>query len=158
MSTLVTALYLLCAVPSAPPLIKLDQLEQRIAGGADTTYVVNFWATWCKPCVKELGAFDKLGRREFDRPVKVLLVSLDEPRQIDKVEQFYTKRGYTAELVLLDEDKPHLWIDRVSKEWGGSIPATLVVNNNGKLREFFEQEFSYEQLETTITTFLARLP
>ncbi|WP_461485203.1 TlpA disulfide reductase family protein, partial [Pedobacter sp.] len=41
-------------------LLTLNELEQRIAKGKDTTYVVNFWATWCGPCVEELPYFEKL--------------------------------------------------------------------------------------------------
>src|SRR5690606_6809447 len=45
----------------------------------DSIYVINFWATWCKPCIKELPAFEKIASEYADKKVKVLLVSLDFP-------------------------------------------------------------------------------
>src|ERR1700733_9219264 len=56
--------------------ITYDQLKNRISN-KDTVYIVNFWATWCGPCVSELPDFDKLQRAYKDKPLKVLLVSMD---------------------------------------------------------------------------------
>ncbi len=41
-------------------LISISELNQRMENGGDTTYIVNFWATWCGPCMKELPNFDQL--------------------------------------------------------------------------------------------------
>ena len=48
------------------------------------TYVINFWATWCAPCVKELPAFEKLNKEYAAKNVEVILVSLDFPKQVEK--------------------------------------------------------------------------
>jgi thiol-disulfide isomerase/thioredoxin len=135
--------------------VRLDQLQQRLATGKDTTFVVNFWATWCKPCVEELPAFDKLSRRYKDEPVKVILVSLDNPAERQtKVEPFLKRRGYElCDAVILNEPKPHLWIDRVDQSWSGSIPATLFIR--GERRLFGEFQFSPELLESIFSTFQA---
>ncbi|MBK6291659.1 MAG: TlpA family protein disulfide reductase [Candidatus Kapabacteria bacterium] len=144
---------LLCSMFSlAVPKVTLVDLEQRFANGKDTTYVVNFWATWCKPCVEELPSFDKLARRVSGSPVVVLLVSLDSPSDLKtKVIPFLRKKAYACETVLLDEQKPHLWIDKVDPTWSGAIPATLFVKNGQRL--FREQEFSERMLDSTFTTF-----
>ena len=42
-------------------------------------YLIDFWATWCKPCIKELPAFEELNARYQDKGLKVVLVSLDFP-------------------------------------------------------------------------------
>lgn len=70
-------------------LIKLNDLEKRISNGKDTFYVVNYWATWCAPCIKELPYFDQLQKAHKDKPVKVLLVSLDFPSRYKKGSAFY---------------------------------------------------------------------
>ncbi|MCX6139265.1 MAG: TlpA disulfide reductase family protein [Candidatus Kapabacteria bacterium] len=134
------------------PEVRLTDLERRFAEGSDTVYVVNFWATWCKPCIEELPAFDKLARKESGKPVVVLLVSLDSPKdRSSKVEPFLRKAGYKCEAVVLNEPKPHLWIDKVDASWSGAIPATLFIMNGRRL--FREQEFTSRLLDSTFTTF-----
>ena len=62
-----------------PTVYKINELLNRINNDSDTTYVVNFWATWCKPCVAELPEFEKLhlDAKDNNRKTKVLLVSMD---------------------------------------------------------------------------------
>src|ERR1043165_4592291 len=68
-------------------VIRLPDLEKIISGPPeqnDTTYVLNFWATWCKPCVEELPGFDSLLVLESKNPVKIILVSLDFKEDLEK--------------------------------------------------------------------------
>jgi hypothetical protein len=145
-------LALAIAVPGIEE-VNLAQLQSRIHRGGDTTYVVNFWATWCRPCVEELPAFEMLARKYADQPVRVLLVSLDAPGEREsKVEAFIRRKGYQhSRVVLLNEPKPHVWIDRVDPSWSGSIPATLFVR--GERRLFGEFQFNEEMLDSTFRTF-----
>jgi thiol-disulfide isomerase/thioredoxin len=135
------------------PLLKLDELEQRISGNNDTLYVVNFWATWCKPCIEELPYFEKLNGDTAFKNVKVLLVSLDFPSQLEsKVEPFLKRKKLMSEVFLLDEKNPNAWIDRVSAEWSGAIPATLFVFKNKRV--FHEKEFEQEELYSVVNSLL----
>ncbi len=141
------------------PLISLDDLESRLEGGRDTVYIVNFWATWCKPCVKELGNFDSIARENQGNAVKVLLVSIDDKSTLyTKVSPFVHSLRLRSEVLMLDELKPHLWIDRVDSSWSGAIPATMFVQSSTRRREFFEQEFSYVELNNKISDFLKGTP
>lgn len=119
----------------------------------DTVYVVNFWATWCAPCVKELPYFEKIREKYRDRPLKVLLVSLDFP---DKAKTglipYINKKNLGSEVVLLDDPDANSWIPAVDPEWSGAIPATVIYS--GEERSFYEQSFTYEELETEVTKFL----
>lgn len=152
--SLVASIAICLALSGDVEELRLSQLQQRLDAGKDTTFVVNFWATWCKPCVEELPAFDKLSRAHKDQPVKVILVSLDNPTEREsKVIPFLKRRGYEyCDAVVLNEPKPHLWIDRVDQSWSGSIPATLFMKN--KRRLFGEFQFSTELLEKTFSDFL----
>lgn len=146
----------LCALVGAASVetVSLKTLEKRFKNGGDTVYVVNFWATWCKPCVQELPAFDKFHRSIGKRKVKVILVSLDDPADIKtKVERFINKAGYRPEVVLLDESKPHEWIDMVDESWSGAIPATWFIDAASNRRLFFEQDFTYDELVESVNTF-----
>lgn len=121
----------------------------------DSIYVINFWATWCKPCVKELPAFEKIAADYASKKVKILLVSLDFSDKIEgQVIPFITKNKIQSEVVLLDDADANGWIPKVSPEWSGAIPATIIYNNN--TRKFYEQSFTFEELETELKTFLKK--
>ncbi|WP_316737383.1 TlpA disulfide reductase family protein [Pedobacter aquatilis] len=130
-------------------LLTLDELDKRISNGKDTTYVVNFWATWCAPCVAELPNFEKLRISNLKKPIKVLLVSLDFKSKLEKsVIPFVNKNNIKAEVFLLNEPEQQAYIGRIDKKWSGAIPATLFVNK--KVRRFYEKEFTEAELESTL--------
>ena len=128
-------------------LLTIDQLNERIEKGKDSTYVVNFWATWCAPCIKELPHFEKLSAEHKSDKLAVLLVSLDFKSKLkSNVIPFVKRKNLKNEVFLLNEGSPQEFIDRIDPSWSGSIPATLFIKN-GK-RKFVESEFTYEQLLT----------
>ena len=136
------------ALAQTVPVINLDQLDSRLQNGADTTFVVNFWATWCGPCVKELPYFETLGVNNADEKMKVLLVTLDFVENLEsKVIPFIAKKEIKSEVLLLDEVNPNKWIPRVSEKWSGAIPATIFVNTQKKTRHFHEGSFKEGELE-----------
>ncbi|MGE8342780.1 MAG: redoxin domain-containing protein [Flavobacterium sp.] len=128
-------------------LLNINQLNERIKNGKDSTYVVNFWATWCAPCIKELPHFEKLGAEHKSEKVAVLLVSLDFKSKLQSnVIPFVKRKNLKNEVFLLNESNPQEFIDRIDPSWSGSIPATLFIKNDK--RKFVESEFTYEQLLT----------
>lgn len=132
---------------------KFDALEKELFKENDTLYVVNFWATWCAPCVKELPYFETFSKENSTQKVKVILVSLDfEKQKESKLIPFLKKKKITSDVVLLLEKDYNNWLPKVDKNWSGSIPATLLIK--GKKRQFVEKEFeSAEELKEYTTTF-----
>lgn len=133
---------------------KFDEFESRLSTESDTTFIVNFWATWCKPCVAELPYFLELEEDMKAEKIKLILVSLDLKRQIEsKLIPFIQEKKISTEVVLLNDGKVNDWIDRVSPDWEGSIPATLIFNKS--YSEFYEHEFeSKEELVNIINPFI----
>lgn len=128
-------------------LLNIDQLNERIKNGKDSTYVVNFWATWCAPCIKELPHFEKLGADHKSDKLAVLLVSLDfKSKLTSNVIPFVKRKNLKNQVFLLNESDPQQFIDRIDPSWSGSIPATLFIKSDK--RKFVESEFTYEQLLT----------
>lgn len=131
-------------------VIKITDLEKRINNPSDTTYIVNFWATWCAPCVKELPDFDSISKT-YSGKVKVIFVTMDFKEDIDtKVRPFLIKKPLVSEVLLLDEVNGNYFIPKISDKWTGAIPATLILNNNKKYRNFFERKLNYIFLKEEI--------
>lgn len=131
--------------------IKLADLQSIINKKSDNIQVINFWATWCGPCVKELPLFEKLAA-EKRSDVKVSLVSMDldlDPNP-EKVYKFITRKNLQAEVLLLDEQDPDSWISKIEKEWSGSLPATIIINQKTGQRKFFGKEVHEGDLERAI--------
>ena len=133
-------------------LIKYEDLEKRIAQEKDKFVVVNFWATTCAPCVKELPHFIELNKKYSQNPnFKMLLVSLDMARDKQKVINFIKNKNLNAEVLILDDNKRmNTWIPKFQKDWEGEIPVTLFYKNGEKV--FFNNgEMSLEELESAIS-------
>jgi thiol-disulfide isomerase/thioredoxin len=115
----------------------------------DKIYVVNFWATWCAPCIKELPYFEVLDQRE---DVEVLLVSLDFPKHKEsRLLPFIKKNKLQAKVVLLDDADENYWINDIHPNWSGALPATLIYTK--KQRGFYEQSFTASRLDKILKLF-----
>ena len=131
---------------------KFDDFEKAILKKDDTIYVINFWAIWCAPCVKELPYFEKLHLE--NKNVKVILVSLDSAKDLEKkLIPFIKKKKITADVILLSDKDYNSWLNKIDPNWSGSIPATLLISGNQKL--FAEREFeSSTELNDYINSFI----
>jgi len=111
----------------------------------DTTYVVNFWATWCSPCVKEIGYFEELYRKYASSALQVILVSLDFPNQVERrLIPFIQQKEISAPVMLMTDLNYNGWIDQVDPSWSGAIPATLIYNRETRI--FLEKELTRDEL------------
>ena len=131
-------------------LVSLARFQQIVQEEKEQIQVVNFWATWCAPCIKELPLLEKLARD--NREVRVRLVSMDmdlDPNP-DKVRKFATRKNIQSQVLILNERNPNQWIDKIDKNWSGALPATLVVNNKNGKRKFIEKELHEGDLERLI--------
>lgn len=130
-----------------------DELAPLLHKQDDKIHVVNFWATWCKPCVEELPAFEKLQATYKDKNVEVLLVSIDFPNQIEEqLVPFIKENKIQSEVVVLDDPYQNKWINAIDKTWSGALPATLIYKNNK--RAFYEQSFDEELLLKEVDKFI----
>ncbi|HTF81051.1 MAG TPA: TlpA disulfide reductase family protein [Cytophagales bacterium] len=130
-------------------IVTLSQLQKRVLKKNDTLYVVNFWATWCKPCIQELPYFEQSRVQFKSHKLKILLVSLDFKSDIAQANKLKEKKDLKNQVLLLDESNPNVWINKVDKAWSGAIPAT-VLYKGGKKIFFKEGEFKQTELESLI--------
>jgi thiol-disulfide isomerase/thioredoxin len=131
-------------------VIKFAELQEIIHPNSSASIqVINFWATWCPPCVKELPLFEKLNA-ENKQNVKITLINLDFADKLDRVKAFVSRKKMKADILLLDEIDYNQWIDKIDKHWGGAIPATFVINPKNGKQKFIERELEEGELEKLI--------
>lgn len=122
------------------------RIEQK-----DTLYILNFWATWCKPCMEELKSIDSVGIENKGTAVKLIFVNLDFIEKKEKVNQVLLQKGIGSECILLDEVNGNDYIDKVSEKWSGDIPATLLRLHTKK--ELLNKKMSAAQLRAALVSF-----
>ncbi len=131
--------------------VKIEELVNMI-DTSTSPIVVNFWASWCKPCIHEIPWFEKTVAAYKEKGVIMILVSLDfkEDYQNKALHKFVKKTGYTSNVVWLDETDADKFCPPIDSAWGGSIPATLMVNNKKGYRQFFEFQVKEERFKQEI--------
>ena len=139
-----------------PPVLSFAQLQPFLTTKSDSVFIINFWATWCAPCVAELPYFEKLNADLSNKKVKVILVSLDLKSQIvPKLLPFLDKNRLKSTVIVLSEKNANTWIPKVHPEWSGSIPATLIFDSHK--RQFYEQSFDrYVDLKKIVARFMGK--
>ena len=125
--------------------LKITDIEKFTNSKTDEVLVLNFWATFCKPCVAEIPSFIKISNQY---KVKLLLVSLDLPSYYpEKVASFAKKHQFNTNIVWLNETNADYFCPKIDKSWSGSIPATLMINTKTGYRKFFEEELDAATFE-----------
>jgi len=135
-------------------VMKFDELEKIMNEKPAKVKILNFWATFCRPCIIEMPFFEEAANK-FDKDIDLIFVSLDFAENVEnKVKPFLTKKNIHSRVILLDDTNYDSWIDRVSPSWSGAIPATLIIDKITGEKFFFEQIFEKEELESLISKFV----
>ena len=134
--------------------VKITELETMIAE-SKTPLIINFWATWCKPCLEELPYFEKEVDEHSKDSVKLLLVSLDFKEAFPQgISTFTKKREIKGQIFWLNETNADYFCPKIDPKWSGAIPATLFINNKTGYRNFVEVQISHEKLKKEIMALL----
>jgi peroxiredoxin len=116
--------------------------------------VLNFWATWCPPCLEETPKLNDLHSRYKDSGVHVIGIALDKD-SLDVVRPFVKKNNISYTMLRGDREVfAILSAGSSAKDFGG-VPATLIIDRKGKIRERFDGSFELEQLEESLRSLLA---
>ena len=122
-----------------------NELVTSLDFSDNQTYVINFWATWCSPCVKEIPHFEYINKSYNKSLIKVMLVSLDLPNHFNtKLVPFVKKNNIRSDVIHLTDVNLNEWMPKISKEWNGGIPATLIISNN--FQKFYPKPFEKDEL------------
>ncbi len=137
-----------CQIATAQPIkkIKIEALLKEIESSTSPV-VINFWATWCGPCIREIPWFEKNVALFSKEKLKLILVSIDFPDEYPKnIQAFASKNGYKSEIVWLDENNADEFCPKLDSAWAGAIPATLMINNKKHYRQFYNGQLQEGRL------------
>lgn len=130
--------------------VSIEEVKALIASEDEQVKVLNFWATWCRPCIQELPYFENAHKAFTESEAKVYLIAIED--ELEKVQAFIQKKGITAEVWLLDEKDPNDWIPQIYEKWGGDIPVTIFVHQGEML--FHQGIYPEEKLMAQIRSYL----
>lgn len=146
---------LLCFAPAFAQdvqVIKLADLEKLLKKPNEGVVLINFWATWCRPCIEELPYFSKAAQEYADKGVSMYFVSLDDVEILDsRVKPFVKKKGLKGMVLLLDETDQNAFINKVDPQWSGAIPTTIILT--GKERKMIEGKMEPQALKALLNKY-----
>ena len=130
--------------------VKIEELVEYISK-SDHPLVVNFWATWCAPCVHELSYFDSGVKKYSSAKVELILVSLDFANDFPKkIVDFLKKNQYGGTFYWLNETNADHFCPQIDPKWEGAIPASLFLNAKTGYRSFYQRQLTDRQLEVEL--------
>lgn len=112
--------------------------------------LINFWATYCAPCIEEFPMIVDLSNEYKDQGLKVYFVSADWSDREKEVLDFLKRQGVRGISFIKEEGNDNNFINEISKEWSGALPFTLVYDKNGNLSDFWEMEKNKNRFESAI--------
>lgn len=132
-------------------------LQQLIAHARGNVVLLNFWATWCEPCVEEFPALIKVSQQFQPQGLQVVFVSIDEPEDIDsKILPFLKAQGVASRTYIKRTKDDEAFINAIDVKWSGAIPATFIYDTNGTLVQRLVAQQSFEKLAEAIQPLLPK--
>ena len=129
------------AIAGKPSVFFADGEGNRIdaANQEGKVVFVNFWATWCPPCIAEMPSIDKL-YQQFKDDERIVFVMVDVDNQYGKSKQFMDSRKLSLPVHVPAGDIPEHWL-------GGAIPTTLILDKQGQIATKHEGMADYSRPE-----------
>lgn len=156
MMKIVLLCMLAAVLPAQQKLTPVDDAgyTKLVAAHKGKVVMMDFWATWCKPCRAEMPELVKLSQKLRARGFELITVSADEPSKEGAALTVLKEDGVTGPTYLkkvADDDK---FSDSIDPKWGGALPALFLYDRNGKKVRSFIGETPIKDLEAAIEKLL----
>jgi thiol-disulfide isomerase/thioredoxin len=142
---------------AAQSLVPVDEAgyQKLIQSQKGSVVVVDFWATFCKPCRSEMPQLVKLNEKLKAKGVRLVTVSADEPEAEASAKKFLSDTGAAGLPAYVkranDDDK---FADAIDPKWQGALPALFIYDRTGKKVRSFVGEASMADVEAAIQKLL----
>jgi thiol-disulfide isomerase/thioredoxin len=130
---------------------QLDSLLQA----RQAPLIINFWATFCKPCIEEIPFLEASVRQYEKMGLELWLVSLDMEEMFpSKLEVFTQKRSFQSRQFWLQETNADVFCPIIDPQWSGAIPASLFIHRATGYRKFYEEPLNEQQIKSAVQLLL----
>ena len=131
-------------------VIRVEDLRKLISENDVHVLLINVWATWCLPCREEFPELVKLADNYEDK-VRVIGISIDDYEILNtQVVPFLDDQNAEFENYILKAADPEDFINLLSKDWSGAVPATFVFDEDGNQKKVLIGKQSYDSFETAL--------
>ena len=156
MKTLLLACVLAVSLAAQAKLAPVDQASypKLVASHKGKVVLVNFWATWCKPCRAEMPQLSKLAQSLKARGFDLVMISNDEPEQEAAAMKVLKDDGLAGPSYIKKVADDDQFTNSVHGGWFGTLPGLFLYDRNGKEAKFFVGETSMKDLEAAIQKLL----
>lgn len=149
-------LALAAGLASAADLKPIDESGylRFVASAKGKVLVVNFWATWCAPCRKEMPELVALAAKYRTRGLEFATVAIDEESDRRTAAEFLDKIKAPPPTFIKNFKNDEKFISMVDSRWSGGLPFTVVYDRTGKKAHVFPGEVKMQELEAVLRKLL----
>jgi len=149
----IVAAYSLSAHGETIETVTASEIEALVNDNDGKVVVVNFWATWCPPCLREFPDIIEVYNRYNSEGLEVMAVSMNEADEIEDIEEFLQNFEppfpiYRA--ATIDET----FYEGVVESWFGEMPMTLIFDTAGNSVHIHKKPLTYDELVADVTALL----
>ena len=137
-------------------LIKPSSLREKLTEKSENYRLVNVWATWCIPCVKEMDDLVQIHRMYRGRHFELITVSADDKGRLKQAKKVLNDKHCSATNYLVDAESHDDLFDAVDPEWEGAVPYTAFISPEGKVIHRIHGEFDPQALRRKIVDHIGR--
>lgn len=149
-------LTLAAGLAAAADLKPLDEsgYSRLLASSKGKVLVVNFWATWCAPCRKEMPELVALAAKYRAKGLEFATVAIDEESDRKAVAEFLDKTKAPPPTFIKNFRSDQKFISLVDSRWSGGLPFTVVYDRAGRKAHVFPGEVNLKELEAVLKKLL----
>ena len=112
--------------------------------------LINFWATYCVPCIEEFPMIVDLSKKYSEKGMQIYFVSADWLDRKKEVRDFLLEKDVKGLSFIKEEGNDNNFINEISREWSGALPFTIVYDKNGNLSDYWEMKKNKDRFESAI--------